>query len=191
MTTTAESYPQVYRNLKVVDGLQVWVARLKGELKRADRDAKRPKADKESIAKRRQHYEAILTHVVGAGRAMASDIDWDGIAPKVSAPEYRTNRSDLRIELIRYLKGQAEPVTLNVIHEAVVAALGLTFTSAKDEKRHRAVVMDALHDLKNGTPSVVETTVACKFGTFLQPEQKWRFRLGPALPVDYAPGTRP
>jgi hypothetical protein len=96
---------------------------------------------------------------------MAPEVDWEGIAPKVSAPEYRTNRSDLRIELIRVLKVQTGPVTLNVIHQAIIAPLGLTFSSAKEEKRHRAVVMEALHDLKNGTPSVVETRSHASLGS--------------------------
>ena len=144
---------------------------------------------------RRAHYAGLLTHVEALGTSLAPDVDWAAIRPKVTlAQDYRTTRSDLRIELVRLLKVTAAPVSVNEIDEHIIAALKLSFASKKERERHRAVVVDALHDLRKGPPSLVDCTEQCTFGKFNQPEQRWFFARG-AAPPDWpvataAPETR-
>lgn len=189
MSDKKAAYPQVYSNFKVVDGLLAYAARLKGEVKRADRELKGRKADREAISARREQYVALLAHVEAVGHSLAPDLDWTEVPAKVTAPPTRTTPGDLGAALIKCLKPQVEPLTVNAIHDLVIDQLGLTFASAKEKRRHRAVVVDALHILRRGTPSVVECTEPCQFGKFDQPEQRWRFRLGPVAPQPSAPGT--
>jgi hypothetical protein len=189
MDERKKHHPQVYFNLKVVDGLLAYAARLKGELKRADRELQGRKADCKAITERRQHYATLLAQVEAVGYSLAPDIHWTDIPPKVTALASRTLPGDLGAALIDCLKRQAEPLTVNAIHDIIVDQLGLTFASAKDKRRHRAVVVDALHMLRRGPPSVLECTESCVFGRFDQPEQRWRFRLATVAPQPSAPGT--
>ena len=181
-------FPQVYSNLKVVDGLLAYAARLKGEMKRADRELTARKADREAISARRQHYATLLAQVEGVGYSLAPDLDWTEVSPKVTAPPPRTPPGELGAALLGCLKRQTEPQTVNAIHDLVISRLGLTFGSANERAKHRAVVVDALHALRRGPPSVVECTESCEFGKFGQGEQRWRFRLGPVAAQPSAPG---
>jgi hypothetical protein len=111
------------------------------------------------------------------GTSLSPDVDWVGIQPKTTLlDEYRTSRGELRIEILRQLKARTEPVTVNVLHDRLIKALRLTFKDKFEQNQHRAVVVDALHDLRNGPPSLVESTEDCVFGVFRQPEQRWRLK---------------
>ena len=89
MRNPQPQYPQVYSNLKVVDGLLAYAARLKGELRRADRELHGRKANCEAIKARRQQYAALLAQVEAVGHSLAPDLDWTEVPPKVTAPPSR------------------------------------------------------------------------------------------------------
>ena len=175
-STRDPQYRQVYSNQALVEGLKNYAARLKGELVRADRELKGRCRSPDEVRARRAHYAGLLVHAEALGTSLAPDVDWAAIRPKVTlAQDYRTTRSDLRIELVRLLKVTAAPLSVNEIHEHIIAALKLSFASKKERDRHRAVVVDALHDLRKGPPSLVDCTEQCTFGKFNQPEQRWFF----------------
>lgn len=167
-------YPQVYRNQQLVKGLANYCGRLKGELKRADKDARSRRANLEEINARRTHYAELLSHAEAVLRSLAPGIDLDAIPARVTQLQpYRTTKSELRMEIIRQLKRAPEPMALNELHAKIIQAMGLRFQSQKEKRRHRAVLMDALHALRRSTPPVVEALLPLEFGRFNQPEQRW------------------
>lgn len=170
-------YPQIYHNKLLLDGLRRYCARLKGELKRADRDMRARRADRNAIQARRDHYAGVLTHVELTLLSLAPKTDFAAIRPLVTLLEpYLTDKNELRREIIRQLKIATEPLTLNALHARIVASMKLEFETEEDRARHRAVIMDALHRMRRATPSVVEALLPLKFGQFNQPEQLWRLR---------------
>ena len=94
------SYPPVYRNKHLVEGLLVYIARLKGELKRADRDQRNASLDQEAVRRRRAHYARCLESATTTLLSLESDIDIASVRAKVTMQEdYRTTKSDLRIAI--------------------------------------------------------------------------------------------
>ena len=178
-------YPQVYENQNVVKGLIAYATRLKGELVRADRELSAKGADVEAIQRRRDYYAVTLALVEGVGTSLAPDVEWANLKSKVTLlEEYRTARGELRMEILRQLKASAGPISVNELHKRLINAMNLTFKTKKERTAHRAILVDALHDLRNGPPSLVECTREAVFGVFRQPEQQWFLkRLRPAAPA--------
>lgn len=169
-------FPQVYRNMKVMQGLRVYAARLTGELKRAERDLAAHPRDATAIHQRRAHYEQLLAAVEIVGRSLGDTDDWIDIQPKVTQLEAcRTEPGDLRHHILHILKYSPEPLTVNAIHDRLIVALALKL-SKQERRKHRAVVVDALHAMRRGPPALLEAMEKCCYGEFGNVEQRWKLR---------------
>lgn len=174
MGTPSDEYPRIYRNAHLVGGLAAYAARLKGELRRADVELKEPEAQSEAILRRREYYATLLAHVEAVGVSLDPDAQWSEIAPLVTAPPYRTDRGELVIEILRFLKSRSQPATVNEVQAHLVNAFSLEFADNKERRRHRAVVTVALHDMCNAFPDVIRCTERLEAGQFDR-EQRWYF----------------
>jgi hypothetical protein len=143
-------------------------------LVRADKELRAKGVDRDAVEKRRSYYATLLASVEAVGRSLAPDIDWSAIKSKVALLEdYRTVRGELRIAILRHLKHAPEPLSVNALHEQLIGAMGLVFITKKEQAKHRAILVEALHDLRRGPPALVATTQTGQFGRFHQPEQRW------------------
>lgn len=169
-------FPQVYTNMKMVQGLMNYAQRLKGELVRVERDLKNEPMNAKAIHLRRAHYEQLFMAVQVVGLSLDTSLDWNNVKPKVGKLDaYRTERGDLRHHILKTLKSAAGPLTTNEIHGQVIVALKLKLSKG-ERRKHRAVLVDALHDLRRGPPVLVEALEECRFGEFSKVEQRWKIR---------------
>ena len=129
MDAPSDEYPRIYRNAHVVGGLAAYAARLKGELRRADVELKEPKAQSQGILRRREYYATLLAHVEAVGVSLDPDAHWGEIAPVVTAPPYRTDRGELVIAILRFLKARSQPATVNEVQQHVIRARHLELTN--------------------------------------------------------------
>lgn len=168
-------YPQVYSNRKLVQGLLVYASRLKGELVRADRELGAKTAARDAVLERQRYYGELLDAVRAVGVSLAPDENWQEVKPKVTLLEdYRTQPGDLKAEILKQLKQRAEPISVNNLHERIIGTMGLKFSTKSEQKHHRAVVVDALHDMRKGPPSLVDCTQEGRFGHGRsREEQRW------------------
>jgi hypothetical protein len=168
--------PKPYRNANASAGLRTMVARLKGELKKLDRQRAKLEQELAKVAAQRAQRANDLEHVGQSLLLLQPDIVLADIAPVVPAePAGHLGYGTLRSEILAVLKEAEDWLTGAQLHEAIVRRKNIVFANLAERQKHLQHLREALHVMANRTPPQVEREHKLTIGgpTILQ-----RWRLG-------------
>jgi len=168
---------QLYKNANAAVGLERLYARLKGELKRLDRERAKAVLETErllaSISAERASRAGQMEKAGATLLLLEPNITLDSIQPIVTTQRLALiPHGGLRSETLSILREHGSWMTSAEIHETLVARTGIVFPSQELKRKHRQTLREALGVMASLDPPRVEREHDLKPGAFI--EQRWR-----------------
>lgn len=168
----------LYKNANAVVGLERLYARLKGELKRIDRESANVASEAQralaSLSAERAFRLEQMEKTGATLRLLEPDVALDSIAPVTTRTRTsRLRHGDVRREILAILREHDRWMSAVEIHEMLLTRNGIVFADREQKRMHLQKLREALHALANFDPPRLEREHDLKPGSFAI-VQRWR-----------------